>query len=286
MVMAYNRSASHRLEPIAGFDEITHLQYTAPARPAVLNIDNGSGNEPGLPAGSVVSITSKGDMIPGATSTSMPMFLLWNTADPDMPGSATTADGLFLAGISGNGAYTGGPTNSTLLTDLYKTDENGNVINTSGGANSLTIDSDGNYALIAPTGNYTCWPATCGLELTTTEFDYEKAYAPNSRALSTTNPFKPNALLTGAVCDPAAATTNRAGYQKRRGGYLTTVDLTAEPAKQIGTDANGFAVPEDVAAEVAVHNICGTVSRGIQKNENAIDVLYFWAERTLLPKLA
>ena len=30
----------------------------------------------------------------------------------------------------------------------------------------------------------------------------------------------------------------------------------------------------------------GTVSRGIMQNENAIHVLFFWAERTLVPTIA
>ena len=205
-----------------------------------------------------------------------------------------TANGQNLSSVSMNGAATG-PNGNTLPENGILTREyplnNGTISMESGFASTLqrtwATDGSGNvssYSRRASVGNFTCWPATCGLELTSTEFDFDPAVE-----------FKPNDLLTGAVKPTSEVkisvtetvdnngtqttqtvqygagagdpSIRRRYYQKNRGGYLTKVDLTATPA------------------EGAFHNICGTVSRGIIRNENAVNVLYFWAERTLLPKV-
>ena len=279
MTMAYNIAATHRLEPISGYNEIYHLQFTAAATKAMLECDNGSGEEPGMPSGSVVSINSTGLLEPGVKGTRMPMFLLWNTSDPDGVSGALTANGQNLASVSMNGAATG-PNGNTLpengiLTREYPLDGNGDITKESGFASTLqrTWNQDGtvsSYSRRASVGNFTCWPATCGLELTSTEFDFDY-YESGSDKVE----FAPNTLLTGAqpadtpntilATDTAAERRNK--YQKNRGGYITPIDLEAAPL------------------EAGLHNICGTVSRGIIRNENAVNVLYFWAERTLLPQV-
>lgn len=290
MTMAYNIAATHRLEPISGYNEIYHLQFTAAATKDLLEYDNGSGEEPGMPSGSVVSINASGLLEPGVVGTRMPMFLLWNTSDPDGVSGALTANGQNLSSVSMNGAATG-PNGNTLpengiLTREYPLNGSGAISQESGFASTLqrTWNSDGtvsSYSRRASVGNFTCWPATCGLELTSTEFDFDPAVE-----------FKPNDLLTGAlkpateqkisVTEGSSTVQYGAGagdpairrryYQKNRGGYLTKIDVTANPVTT-STDTT------------AVHNICGTVSRGIIRNENAVNVLYFWAERTLLPKI-
>ncbi len=274
MTMAYNIHATHRLEPISGYDEITHLQFTAPMDKAALKAENGSGEEPGLPSGSCVSLNDKGALIAGLQGNAMPMFLLWNSSDPDgMPG-AFTANEQNIAGISMNGATfspAGDPLtdNSELMRNLYTVGADGNIVDTSGTASSLrrTVDENGkfvSYSMRDSAGNFTTWPATCGLEITTTEFDFS----------ADETDFAPNALLTSPPADEnvtvnlqASFATRKLACQKSRGGYLTVLDPT-----------------DEVPGSGAYHNVCGTVSRGIHTNENGVKVLYFWAERTLIPQ--
>lgn len=269
MVMAYNIAATHRLEPISGFDEISHLQCTAPMDTTVLSMDNGSGEEPGLPSGSVVSLKSNGELTSGAVGTAMPLFLLWNTASIDASTGSLTANGQNLAGIPANSAgQAGNPVSDSaaLIRNLYTTDSNGIVTNTSGGANIIQrVVSNGvaSYSIRGSVGSYTCWPATCGLELSTTEFDFSE----------TETNFAPNTLLTSPAPDTSVtilstdtAAVMRQKYQKRRGGYLKIAATSAAPASG------------------AYHNICGTVRKPIESNENNVKVLHFWAERTLVPQ--
>lgn len=262
MPYAYNIAASHRLEPVSGFDEITHLQFTAPLNADAAKCDNGTGEEFGLPAGSVVSVNPDADnleFIAGAVGTAMPCFLLWNTTGADgMAHNPRTANGRHYAGTLATSALGNVDNRDWLENSLM--DADGAYV--SGGASSLkrVVAEDGtisSYTLRGSIGNHTAWPATCGLELNSTEFDLEGKDA-----------LVRGALLTAPAADSEAAGTDAIGYQKRRGGYLKAADLSAAPT------ASGL------------HNICGTVSRGIIKNENAVDVLYFWAERTLLPQVA
>lgn len=296
MTMAYNIHATHRLEPISGYDEITHLQFTAPMNATALTENNGSGEEPGLPAGSCVSLNADGQLIAGAEGNAMPMFLLWSSSDPDgMPG-AFTANGQNIAGISMNGA-TFAPNgdalteNSELTRNLYTytVDGNGNTTAfgaTSGTASSLQRIVNGNtvsYQLRNSAGNFTTWPATCGLEITTTEFDFsipETDFAPNTLL---TSPKR-----TGVEAFPQGYTGSdiRVKYQQARGGYITVLDPTDDTPVSGTTTVPGDNGGADTTVDVnyPYHNVCGTVSRGVHTNENAVKVLYFWAERTLLPK--
>lgn len=272
MTMAHNIAASHRLEPIAGYDEITHLQFTGPMENETLIRGNGVGEEPGLPAGSVVSLNSKKNLEAGATGTAMPMFLLWNTSDPDGFPAALTANQRSIAGIPMiGGGFEGDnfPENNSMLRQTFSKD--------TGGLNSITrtlTNGVSSYTMKSSTGNFTAWPATCGLEVTSTEWDF-----------SVENPkevFVPNALLTSPKANPNKTITEGTGsaeerwlaeakqYQERRGGYLKVLDRGANGDEPV----DGF------------YNVCGTVSRGIHRNENGVDVLYFWAERTLIPGTA
>lgn len=293
MTMAYNIHATHRLEPISGYDEITHLQFTAPMNAIALNENNGSGEEPGLPAGSCVSLNEDGQLIAGAEGCAMPMFLLWSSSDPDgMPG-AFTANKQNIAGISMNGA-TFAPNgdalteNSELTRNLYTytVDGNGNTTAfgaTSGTASSLQRIVNGSnvsYQLRNSAGNFTTWPATCGLEITTTEFDFsidESAFAPNT-------------LLTSPRRDGSRTGLTRVDCQKRRGGYITVLDPANNPVTHpvtVNVDEDDDGTPDSTTTQnvsYPYHNVCGTVSRGVHTNENAVKVLYFWAERTLIPR--
>lgn len=267
MTMAHNIAATHRLEPIAGYDEITHLQYTGPMAKETLIRGNGSGEEPGLPAGSVVALDATKNLKAGAVNNEMPMFLLWNTSDPDGFPAALTANEKNIAGIPMTGGSFEGdiyPENNSMLRQTFT--------NKTGGLNSLVRDIAGgvsSYTAKGSVGNFTAWPATCGLEVTSTEWDFSLA----------TTAFAPNTLLTSPEANPLQTITEVSAsdpdriikearqYQKRRGGYLTPIDITSVP--------NG--------TNPSFYNVCGTVSRGIHRNENGVDVLYFWAERTLIP---
>lgn len=264
MPYAYNIAATHRLEPVSGFDEITHLQFTAPMNKDAAAVDNGTGEEFGLPSGSVVSVSQGAntlEFIAGAVGTAMPCFLLWNTSGADgMSSSATTANGKHYAGTLATSALGTVDNRDWLENSLM--DANGAYV--SGGASSLqrvtSADGTESYSLRGSVGNFTAWPATCGLELNSTEFDL---------SVDPKATFVPNTLLTSPAADSAATDANPAvQYQKRRGGYLAAAATAADPASG------------------AYHNICGTVSRGVVMNENAVAVLYFWAERTLVPKSA
>ena len=272
-MQAYNIAATHRLEPISGFDEITHLQFTAPLDSTTAKFDNGTGEEFGLPSGSVVSINENGDFIAGAAGTAMPCFLLWNTSGADgMAWTSTTANGMNYAGTAGVSAAKAYDSRDWLENSL---DANGSYV--AGGASPLQRNpgeswsgTSVSYSLKPGVGNFTAWPATCGLELTSTEFERVSTSADDEIAVPAE--FKRNDLLTSPVAGQiAAADTDNpfVARQKARGGFLKVDDITTA----------------DLATN-GIHNICGTVSRGIMQNENAIHVLFFWAERTLVPTIA
>lgn len=270
MTMAHNIAATHRLEPIAGYDEITHLQYTGPMKAETLNMGNGSGEEPGLPSGSVVALDKDGNLKAGAVDNEMPMFLLWNTSDPDGFPAALTANKKNIAGIPMTGGSFEGdvyPENNSMLRQTFT--------NLSGGMNSLSRGSVDNgtgltsYTRKMSTGNFTAWPATCGLEVTSTEFDF------SIQASDYKTAFAPNTLLTSPLANPSKTineSSETVDYQQRRGGYLTPLTMTGTAPKKTAT-----------GDDAKFWNVCGTVSRGIHRNENGVDVLYFWAERTLIP---
>ena len=294
MTTAYNPMFTHRLEPISGFDEITHLQYTAPMDAKALNAPNVSGEEPGLPAGSVVSLNGDGVFKAGAVNNEMPCFLLWNTSDPDGYPSATTANKRYLAGIAGTSAGQDGNLrldSADLIRNLYEdrqTDDtigntNVSVTNaTTGGANSFNnlsraVSTNGSvisYKLRNAVGNFTAWPATCGLELNSTEWD--KTILDSDFKTK----FAPNTLLTSPAAKAESAvdvsiTDLETKFQQMRGGFLTPVTCA---------DFAPVAADKTCADKPSFVNVCGTVSKGIRRNENGVLVLYFWAERTLIPK--
>lgn len=309
MTTAYNPMYTHRLEPISGFDEITHLQFIAPMESEDLNRNNGSGEEFGLPAGSVVSLNKETHAFKaGAEGTAMPCFLLWNTSDPDGYPSALTANGRHLAGIPATGAARVGQgsvlDSAELIRNLYQksggtatstrtyTEDDKSYTETStysytnattGGGSSVgdraEISTGGNvisYKLRQCAGAFTAWPATCGLELDSTEFDknvseqdYNTTFAPNTLLVAPTAKAANSTEVTNA-------TTEEAKLQRMRGGYLKAIETT-DVCK--GT-AYGTT---DVMPEFV--NVCGTVSKGIHRNENGVLVLYFWAERTIFPKV-
>lgn len=316
MTTAYNPMYTHRLEPISGFDEITHLQFIAPMETKDLERNNGSGEEFGLPAGSVVSLNPNTHAFTaGATGTAMPCFLLWNTSDPDGYPSALTANGRHLAGIPATGAARVGQgsvlDSAELIRNLYQrsggtatsertyTEDNKSYTETStysytnattGGGASVgdrtEISTGGNvisYKLRQCAGAFTAWPATCGLELDSTEFDKSVSYSD----------FKPNTLLKAPrpieTNELTGNETEEVKFQKLRGGFLTPITVsditTTSPfSKTVTGDNNSSVTSVDFNVDEDMVNVCGTVSKGIHKNENGVDVLYFWAERTIFPK--
>ena len=314
MTTAYNPMYTHRLEPISGFDEITHLQFIAPMNTTDLNRNNGSGEEKGLPAGSVVSLNEDHAFTAGATGTAMPCFLLWNTSDPDGYPSALTANGQHLAGIAATGAARenqGSVLDSAeLIRNLYQ-----RTTATTGGSTYSYVNADTglagavtgrtgitdsvdatknvvSYNLRKCAGNFTAWPATCGLELDSTEFDKglaASAFVPNALLTSPRPIAKAAAESQAAALGTTDAQIEAIAYQRMRGGYITTVkqaDFFA--GEHAFTESDGETEPTYTASfnpETDLVNVCGTVSKGIHRNENGVLVLYFWAERTIFPKV-
>lgn len=319
MTTAYNPMYTHRLEPISGFDEITHLQFIAPMDTTDLDRNNGSGEEKGLPAGSVVSLNEDHAFTAGAVGTAMPCFLLWNTADPDGYPSALTANGQHLAGIAATGAARenqGSVLDSAeLIRNLYQRDSS-RIKQTAAGANGGTdtysaIAADTglagsvgdrndfggagtviSYKLRKCAGNFTAWPATCGLELNSTEFDKglaASAFVPNALLTSPRPIAKATAESQAAALGTTDAQIEAIAYQRIRGGYITTVKQADFFAREHAfTASDNAAEPTYTPSfnpETDLVNVCGTVSKGIHRNENGVLVLYFWAERTIFPKV-
>ena len=92
--------------------------------------------------------------------------------------------------------------------------------------------------------------------------------------------FAPNTLLTSPAAKAESAvdvsiTDLETKFQQMRGGFLTPVTCA---------DFAPVAADKTCADKPSFVNVCGTVSKGIRRNENGVLVLYFWAERTLIPK--
>lgn len=296
MVQA-NIAARHRLAPRAGYDEMSHLQFTAPMAAADLNRDNGSGEDRGLPAGSVVSLDVNGNLTAGASGIAMPMFLLWNTADPDGYPTSVSTDGLNFMSVAANGAGNtseGVQYSDQLTRNPYTMNaSNTGLVQETGMVSSLqrAVSAGGtvSYSLKNSVGNFTAWPATCAMELTTTEFDFSDSAAN----------FKPNTLLTSPGPDANAileanptTAQSRVYYQKRRGGFVkrlqnTDAQTLAVTAPFTGSYYTTTSGTTDTNTNVAgkVYNVIGTVSSGITMNENGVEILRFWADRLIIPHI-
>ncbi|MDO4568759.1 MAG: hypothetical protein Q4D38_00065 [Planctomycetia bacterium] len=233
-MQTYNHPAQHRLIPVAGYNQLTHLQFTAPMEKTTVSRDNGYGEPMGLPAGSVTSLNDSGQLIAGCTGKKMPLFLFWDADDNDGYAGYLTADGTNLTSVSGNSF--GGD-------DIQALWDRSN--DASGGAGYIRVQwTDGAMTATSGSavGNFKTYPATCAMELTSTEYD--KTKVPTD--------FAPNTQLTSP--EPAITSTETAQtpawYQQLRGGYLT-------PAE-------------------AGDNVCGVVSRPPRINENGVMILSFW----------
>lgn len=263
MSTSYNHPTRHYLQPVAGFDMMNHLNFVAPMAEAALNADNGSQMPAGMPAGSVMHLEvplSGGPavLVAGATGHELPMFLLYNSWDPDAITNGTTADGTEITAIPAQSAGIVKGTSENV--SGYADSE---AISRMGGANLLppSWDAQGNapvsYAAGKAYGAHTVWPATCGMELSTTEFDLTKVTGFTGNSNDTAENFAPGTPLTSPKAN--ASTTQTAGtaayYQQKRGGYVTPV----------------------AAADRDDYDICGIVSRGVRVNEHGVPVVYFHA---------
>lgn len=268
MSTSYNHPTRHYLQPVAGFDMMNHLNFVAPMAEAALNADNGSQMPAGMPAGSVMHLAAPSGTGPamleaGATGQQLPMFLLYNSWDPDAITNGTTADGTEITAIPGQSAGIVKGTSENV--SGYADSE---AISRLGGANLLPpswladgSDNTTNYntKIGKAYGAHTVWPATCGMELSTTEFDLTKVTGYTGNSYATAVNFAPGTALTSPGAKTAAQATTAgftagtaAYYQYMRGGYV-------KPGT-VGTD-----------------DICGIVSRGVRVNEHGVPVVYFHA---------
>ena len=276
----YNHPTRHYLQPVNGFSALEHLNFTAPMDNAAVTCDNGSGTPAGIPAGSVMHLNSTGALETGATGTDLAMFLLYNSWDPDAYMGYQTADGKDITAISMNSAgvlnasgQTPGIADSAAISRAQ-----------SGGLwkSKYNYPAQGDQNTIGTaSGNYTVWPATCGMELSTTEWDLSLATPASAFVPGTplTSPVKSTPSLPtsdaswGTYTDAVKREKWNIYYQKKRGGYVT-------PAK---TQTDTTPDPD----RVYVDNICGVVSRGFRINEHNVPVVYFHAcyipDTTLVP---
>lgn len=265
MATTYNQPVRHYLQPTAGFDLMAHLNFVSPMAKGAIEFNNGSGWEPGVPAGSCMHLNENGALETGIEETDMPLFLLYNSWDSDAYMGCLTADKTEITSISMNSAV---GDSSMPARQGYYNYLAGNYVDTTGLQNNTIPGGGAGSASNAPSnwslaggmkikrpeqkGAYTTWPGSCGMELSTTEFLH---FNPDGSVL----PYAPNETLTSPIgiaeTDPNWATAQRPANdpeQVRRGGYLVQGDVYADP-------------------------ICGVVSRGRKRNENGVDVLYFWA---------
>ena len=233
-MVSYNRTSSHRLVAVSGYNLLSHLQFTAPFDGDTQRCDNGLGQPQGLPSGSVVSLNEDGNLIAGCTGSNMPLFLLWNADSPDAYNSHTTIDGQHLTAVSGNNSS--GKDIRQLLSEAALQSGNASSMHCTWSGDTFTVSD------VSTIGNYTTWPATCAMELTSTEYDVSVA----------ATEFAPGTQLTSPAPEdePEATAQSAEWYQKRRGGYL-------RPAE-------------------ANDNVCGVVSRPPERNENGVMILHFW----------
>lgn len=266
MSTSYNHPTRHYLQPVAGFDMMNHLNFVAPMAEAALNADNGSQMPAGMPAGSVMHLAAPSGTGPamleaGATGQQLPMFLLYNSWDPDAITNGTTADGTKITAIPGQSAGIVKGTSENV--SGYADSE---AISRLGGANLLPpswladgSDNTTNYntKIGKAYGAHTVWPATCGMELSTTEFDLTKVTGYTGNSYDTAVNFAPGTALTSPAANnsPTATAGTDAYYQQKRGGYVTPV----------------------AAADRDDYDICGIVSRGVRVNEHGVPVVYFHA---------
>lgn len=277
MSTSYNHPTRHYLQPVAGFDMMNHLNFVAPMDVAALTADNGSQMPAGIPAGSVMHLESSGFgpavLKTGATGSELPMFLLYNSWDPDAITNGTTADGTEITAIPAQSA--GIMKGSSEVMGGYADSES---ISRMGGANLLPpswsatgVDNTSGYGnkVGSSYGAHTVWPATCGMELSTTEWDLaiETTGNPTESSPSTalSYKFKPGTLLTSPHATAASTVTAAVGS----GGH----GLTAGTREYYQHVRGGYVTPISAATE----NVCGVVSRGMRVNEHGVPVVYFHA---------
>lgn len=262
----YNHPTRHYLQPVNGFSAMEHLNFTAPIEKSALYCDNGSGTPAGIPAGSVMHLNESGALETGATGTDLAMFLLYNSWDPDAYMGYQTADGKDITAISMNSAgvlTASGQTQGIADSAAISRGQSGGLWR----SKYQYPGQDAPNKFSAASGNYTVWPATCGMELSTTEWD-----------LSLDNPeteFKPGVPLTSPVAVPGATMQVQEPtqkdwnefYQKKRGGFV-------KPAK---TRKRTVGEGNEATEQAYVDNICGVVSRGFRINEHNVPVVYFHA---------
>lgn len=262
----YNHPTRHYLQPVNGFSAMEHLNFTAPIAKSALYCDNGSGTPAGIPAGSVMHLNENGALETGATGTDLAMFLLYNSWDPDAYMGYQTADGKDITAISMNSAGVLRPSETKPQTPgiadsaAISRAQSGGLWKSAWSGNTVSHERK------EASGNYTVWPATCGMELSTTEWD-----------LSISTPataFVPGTPLTSPEADDEASSSGcttqddwNKFYQKKRGGFVT-------PAK---TQSRTVGEGASATTQSYVDNICGVVSRGFRINEHNVPVVYFHA---------
>lgn len=272
MSTQYNHPTRHYLQPVAGFDMMNHLNFVAPMDGDALNADNGSAMPAGIPAGSVMHLESSGFgpavLKTGATGAELPMFLLYNSWDPDAIVGCTTADGTEVTSIPAQSA--GILKGTSEVMGGYADSES---ISRMGGANLISPSWSGDgtvsYTTSTSSGAYTVWPATCGMELSTTEWDLNISTTgtPTAGSPSTalSYKFKPGTLLTSPHATAAATVTAAVGS----GGQ----GITAGTPEYYQHVRGGYVTPTTSASD----NVCGVVSRGMRVNEHGVPVVYFHA---------
>lgn len=240
MIDKYDHPTAHRLEPVKGWDAMSHMDFVAPMASTVT----------GAPAGTVMHMNTNGALETGLTDQSMGLFLYYKQYDDDTINDPTTLNGQKLTSISLNSAntITNGPWESHYQV------QNGAV---SGSVNGI-MSNMGSYNFTRSNVTYkaqgmvhTTYPGACGMELSSTEFAQKMADG------TTSVTYTVNDALTSPVANSAfsdtSSTTPGTASQNKFGGFLKRGTPYEDP-------------------------ICGVVSRVPYKNTNGYSVICFWAQ--------
>lgn len=185
--IAYTDPHEHYLNLRAGYDLIAHLDFKAPLAEGV-----------SMASGSCMHVNEDGFLEAGIADGAMPLFLLYSTWDTDTgTGPSFTRNNVPVAFQL---SQPGGGDNAYIF---WNNGANGGM-STAGPVNWDDPDEDPYIEVAESLSTHTTFPAICGMELTSTEYD------------KTILDWKYNDAITSPVADDTGATD-----EEKRGGFLT-----------------------------------------------------------------
>ena len=248
----YDHNTAHILEPVQGYDLVSHMCFTAP-----LQDDNtyGKAVKDAVPGLVLHRNPTDGKLETGLLPNSMAQFLCSKQDTEDVLQSPVTINGRNFVGI-GTLSY-GGFNTAPYMQDSNNTGQRygeGVAANASWVGDAAT-DAGGNtyypVTLTPSTSAFTTFPGACGLELGSSEFaDFTS---------------KDNAFTAYSYDTPLTSPTARPSFDAS--------SAAEEPGTEKQIQQGGFLKP----GTNYVDPICGILSQKPFRNENGTRMIRFWA---------